>query len=210
MKIYRFIYILLLMLTEYRFYIKSSDNNKIYKYNSAGVCFYSDSDEIKIMLLKKGSKKWEFLGGKVEKDDISLLHTALREGVEESNGCITGINNSIELDFQNIMNELISRNDTIYWYPYPKYNYGLFFIKIPNNMIHNSYTYGNTELFENQKRTIHWLTVHEINNLINDKKNLNFEDDYFILSKMESILKNPNNNKFLEKWEIIQNFEKNG
>jgi hypothetical protein len=75
-------------------------------------------------------------------------------------------------------------------------------------MIHNSYTYGKTELFENQKRTIHWLTVHEINNLINDKKNLNFEDDYFILSKMESILKNPNNNKFLEKWEIIQNFEK--
>lgn len=194
------------MLTTYGFSIKSNNNNEIYKYNSAGVCFYNNSDEIKIMLLKKYSKKWEFLGGKTEKNDVSLLHTALREAVEESNGCITGINKSIELDFQNIMNEVISTNEYIYWYPYPEYKYGLFFIKIPNDMMHNSNIYGNTELFENQKRTIHWLNILEINTLIKNKKNLNFQDDYFILSKIESIVKNPNNNKFLEKWEIIQNF----
>jgi 8-oxo-dGTP pyrophosphatase MutT (NUDIX family) len=191
------------MFTENLFYIKT--NNKINKYNSAGVCFYSDSEETKIMLLKKNNNKWEFLGGKIEKNDISLLHTAIREGVEESNGCITGINNSIELDFHNIINDILFRNETTYWYPYPKYNYGLFFIKINNNMIHDSDTYGNKELFENQERTIHWLTISEINSLISDKKNLNFEVDYFILSKMKNIIKNPNNYKFLEKWEINKN-----
>ena len=49
MKIYRFIYILLIMLTEYGFYIKSNNNKKLSRYNSAGVCFYDNSDEIKII-----------------------------------------------------------------------------------------------------------------------------------------------------------------
>ena len=184
------------------FYIKDIDKKQVIKYNSAGVCFYNDSDNLKIMMLKKNNNKWEFLGGKTNKNDIDLLHTAVREGVEESNGCITGLNNNYNEDIKNIIDLLYNSEEPIYWYSFSNYNYGLFFIKVPDNKIYSSKKYGEFEILENLKRTIHWLDTDQINNILKNEETLNFKVDSFILSNIYDIIKNPEKTKFLNKWMI--------
>ena len=182
------------------FKIKNANNNEIIKYKSAGVCFYNNSKKLKIMLLKKNNNKWEFLGGKINKNDINLFHTAIREGVEESNGCITGLNNNFNEDIKNIVK--LNENKPIYWYSFKDYNYALFFIKISDNMILSSEKYGDHEILENHNRTIHWLDLEDINKLLEDKSNLNFEIDSMILSKINDIVEYPQKQDYLNKWII--------
>lgn len=175
------------------------DNNQNIEFKSAGICFYNQSNEIKVMLLKKHNKKWEFLGGNIDVNDESLLHTALREGIEESNSSIIGINSENDLD--NLI-KYVSEMEYLYWYPFEKFNYGLFFIRLPDDKVHETITYGDNEITENHKRTIHWLTIENVKKIIKNKKNLNFEVDHFILSNLEKIINFPEKCEFLKKWKI--------
>jgi len=185
----------------YKFYMKKKFNiflNKIEAataFTSAGICFYTDK---KILLLKKQNNKYEFLGGKTDNRDKSLFITAIREAQEESNNLILGYREPCQ---EKIIKYILDTNkDYVYWYPNKEYRFGLFFIKLEEHMEKNPQFYGNREIYEDIERTLDWISINRINEIIDKKRNLNFENDCFIFDNLHKIINNPESCDFLHKW----------
>lgn len=145
-------------------------------YRAAGICLYSFlNNSPKILLMNTKKRGWEFPGGKVDQDDISLLHTAIRETSEELNGCIganivssddckTDISQCIEFVYKYIQNKT-----NIYWIPEFSFKYGLFFIRVPTKWIRPSKIYDTIEHFEKNERTVHWVNHSTFLNILTSK-----------------------------------------
>ena len=180
-------------------------------FRAAGICFYN-TDQKKI-LLQKSKRGWEFLGGRVEKTDLSLFHTALRESVEEANGCITKdranmgtleiIEKYLEEDF-NELEKLINTNSICHkiqkinkyvsWIPEYQFKYGLFLICLPEEYVFPTKVYGSAESKigngEEYEREVHWLSCKEVKNI--------FESN--TVSKQAMIKYDSHLKKVIKKW----------
>ena len=160
------------------------------EFRAGGCCLiHGEGSNMKIMMINSEDKGWEFPGGKVSEEDFTLYNTAIRETVEETNGCIhyklpEKIENIKIEDIDKISKEELnialhnSRNlieemhnccdPFIYWIPEYKFKYGLYFVELPESWVHEDKVYGNIEVCEKVKRTISWLSIDQIFNILND------------------------------------------
>ena len=168
---------------------QTNNTSEIFNFKNAGVCLYVRKP-YRIMMINRLDKGWEFLGGRVSRKDINLLHTALREASEESNGNIMLNDGNIDNNLINLIKH-IKDVEYIPWNTYIDQSYGLFFIELHESSVFDSETYGNREIYDNINRTIHWL---EADNLqILDK--IHFKADNVILENISDILDQITNDK---------------
>ncbi len=181
------------------------------EYRAAGFCFYNGTgSEAKIMMIKS-DRGWEFPGGKVDESDLSLYDTALREAVEETNGCIGNsekekgkfgyatsvvdcdrhvLANELEISRRRV-DEMLSVCDTyVDWIPEYRFKYGLFITEVPDSWVRESAEYGEVELWEDIPRTVEWLPAARALEIIKDDS-----VGKFMMLKMNTYLK-----KCMVKW----------
>jgi len=148
-------------------------------FRAAGFCFYT-KDKI---MLQKGIRGWEFPGGRVDEVDKSILDTAIRESVEETNGNVSGrCGNLVEDEkfFRSYINN--QKNGKVHWIPDYRFKYGLFFLEVPDDWVLPDNDYGEKEVYENIERTIHWVSFDRFKDIIDN-------DDTFLVLKMKTFIK---------------------
>ena len=188
-------------------------------------------DDMKIMMIQS-DRGWEFPGGKVDEKDLSLYDTAVRELVEETNGCINDkLNNkfinAVVDDGQSVQNnpelkeelkEYLSKSvnlidemfqcckDDLDWIPDYRFKYGLFFTQMPDSWLHKDEIYGEVELWENIPRKISWVSRKELLNIIHDESKQKFMMltlNTFLKKKLIQWLENGGHNqKMMQRFRI--------
>jgi len=215
---------------DYKGKLVFSIDNKDFR--AAGFLIHKDyDDEMQIMMIQS-DRGWEFPGGKVEKEDFTLFDTAIRELVEETNGCIISelnekfikskiddgliIQNNPELKEElkeylskskNSINEMFNCCDYfVEWIPDYRFKYGLFFSQMPDSWLHKDEIYGEVELWENIPRRITWVSRKELLNIIQDESKQKFMMltlNTFLKKKLIQWLENGGHNqKIMQRFRI--------
>ena len=189
------------------------------------------NNERQIMMIKS-KRGYEFPGGKVDERDNTLFDTAIRELVEETNGCINSklnekftksevfdnfkFQNNPELkeelskyldESRHLINEMFQCCDYfVDWIPDYKFKYGLFFTQLPESWLHSEEIYGEVELWENVSRKVVWVSCEQLLNIILDNSIQKFSmltQNTFLKNKLIKWLEsNGQNNKVLHKFMI--------
>jgi hypothetical protein len=134
---------------------------------AGGVIYYrfnKFSNKIQL-LLQQIDKKFEDMGGKTAENDIDINHTIGRELVEETNGIIS---------MDEFYLQVNKYNDCIYSST-GKY---LLYILPANEHISSTklLEYSNKEFYDNVTRTVHWVNLDSLNNIILHKRLIDIKD----------------------------------
>jgi hypothetical protein len=141
-------------------------------YTAAGVLFYTDKD----VLYQTTKRGMETFGGKIDTSDRDILDTACREAAEETNGMLytnhsDDIEKRIKISQQNIRQEIERQKLSII--KFPDIKYVLFQCKISKNTyrkIKDSKIFGKNELHSDIDRSVLWIKINELSDLLNSKK----------------------------------------
>jgi hypothetical protein len=151
-------------------------NDKAKPIRAGGLILYNYDKIIKELkfLMVEFKNIYEDFGGKTDEKDIDELETIIREVDEESNKI---------LDVGELLNKLKNQNGL-----YNKKGKYLLYI-IETKIDYNPKDFGQIEFSQNRKRTVKWMTVNQIKNLIEDKKlhiRLNFKDFFDKINELEN------------------------
>lgn len=162
----------------------SALNRKIFYYNdddtkpicAGGLVLYKFvNDKLELLLIDK--KKYEDIGGKIEKTDNGIYETIMREVDEETNGIIKG---------DTIKNRLLKAHNV--YIPHAKYI--IYFVKANNDEEKlDENDFGDIENHDKIKRKIIWMPY----SILNSKNIMKYK----INERIKSI-------KFFDKLNVIQ------
>jgi hypothetical protein len=128
---------------------------------AGGVIYYrfnKFSEKIQL-LLQQIDKKFEDMGGKTDEKDIDINHTIGRELVEETNGIIS-------------MDEFYQQVNTYNHCIYSSIGKYLLYLLPANEHIASTKLseYSDKEFNDNVNRTVHWVNLDSLNNIMLHKR----------------------------------------
>ena len=130
-----------------KFFRLKPQNFKIY---AAGLLIYNKQKDSFLLQYNINKNRWDDFGGKVSFNDKTVLHTIIRETLEESNGLLANENNPIKFD-------------KCKYYYIPESKYLLAILKSKHiNISKNLNIYGNLEKCSKYKRIVKWIKMKKL------------------------------------------------
>jgi len=154
-----------------------TDIKKLYKntISASGCLFYKlVKGALYLLLISYDDPKWNKLddfGGRIDKDDDSVLDTIIRETSEETNGLIK-------------KKMIVGHKHTIFYNKYSKY-YGIA-IEVPEDFFTDTSVFGNYEKTDNINRKIEWYEYSKNKSRLASRLLNNKDLILFLESKIDS------------------------